>query len=130
MKSITTGLLSVVGKRSLLWFAARTPIVGGSATGNSEGGACHELNALPHCTFAKGFENSKPPPAPSPLFPSFFGSEGNDTFPRPARWRAILVPSLLNMVVSYTIFPTWSMKARGGKRGKGSRSELRTYGVV
>lgn len=93
---ITTGLLSAVGNRSLVLFAARTPIVGGSATGYSAAGACHELNAFPHCTFAKGFENSKP--EPSPDFPSFLGREGSETPPSPARWSAIFVPSLLSMV--------------------------------
>jgi hypothetical protein len=77
---------------------ARMLIVGGSATGYPSAGACHELNAFPHCTFAKGFENSKPCP-PSPPLLSFFGKDGSDTLPRPALWRAILVPSLLSIAV-------------------------------
>lgn len=101
------GLPSIAGNLSFTLLCALSPTIGGSRTGfGGGGGVCHDENALPHCTFAKGFW--KPPPSPCPASApglsrdvydgSDFGKEGSDTFPRPALWSAILVPSLLNMI--------------------------------
>ena len=98
----------MAGNFNLTLLGALLPTVGGSATGfGGGGGVCHEEKALPHCTFAKGFDSSNPPPVPSapspPLAPldlvSLAGHEGSDTFPRPALRSAILVPSLLSMAL-------------------------------
>lgn len=113
------------GNLSFGLLGARMPMVGGSATGYPSAGACHELKAFPHCTLAKGFENSKPGPASPPLL-SFFGKDGSDTLPKPALWRAILVPSLLSIVVMYDV--TCGRKVRKSEqreRRDGEGPELR-----
>jgi len=98
----------MAGNFNFTLLGALLPTVGGSATGfGGGGGVCHEEKALPHCTFAKGFGISSPPPVPSapsppraPVFlASLAGHEGSDTFPRPALRKAILVPSLLSMAL-------------------------------
>ena len=93
----------MAGNFSFTLFCALSPATGGSRTGfGGGGGVCHEEKAFgtPHVTFANGF--FIPPPSCSTFdveLPSDFGKEGSDTFPRPALWRAILVPILLNILV-------------------------------
>jgi hypothetical protein len=102
--STTQGLPSIVGNLSFPCVWALSPIRGGSRTGfGGGGGVDHDDSAfgMPHCTFANGLAKPPSPPLvsvpfvfPPPNKPSVFGKEMP---PNPARCRAILVPSLLNI---------------------------------
>jgi hypothetical protein len=99
----------MAGNLSFTLLGARLPTVGGSATGfGGGGGVFHDEKAWPHCTFAKGFETSSPPPVPAPPSPplapegleSFAGHEGRVTLLRPAFRRASLAARLLSMALT------------------------------
>jgi hypothetical protein len=121
-KKTIHGLPSARGNLSFTLFGATAPIAGGFETGfGGGGGICHDAKALGALqdTFAKGF--AKPDPASFELF-SDLGNEGRDTFPRPAFWRASLVPSLVpreeNILGIGVVFFLYEQQKRRKKGGR------------